>query len=142
MESVNTIIKSKRESKGFTQKQLAQHLGIKERTYQYYEADREPDLATLKKIADKLNVTISELVGEQSVRDQEQQEFFRQDPDPAMRYTTPITTSDAPLDLKEQSEADRLLAEKERTIKRLEDDWAWLKVQFEKLVGTNDQQKS
>lgn len=65
----------------------------------------------------------------------------RQEPKPGMRYT-PITASDDSLDLKGTTDVDRLLAEKERTIKRLEADWAWLKVQFEKLVGTNDQQKS
>lgn len=40
------------------------------------------------------------------------------------------------------SEVDRLLAEKDRTIEMLRTDNAWYKAQLEKLMGTNDQQKS
>lgn len=119
---------------GISQKTMAEWLSIDPRTYQYYEAGREPDLQTLRNIAQIFGITMAELLGEQIVP----RETNEEDP---MRYT-PITASDSTLELKEASEADRLLAEKERTIKRLEADWAWLKVQFEKLVGTNDQQKS
>ena len=124
---------------GISQKTMAEWLSIDPRTYQYYEAGREPDLETLRNIAKIFGITMAELLGEQIVP-HETNEEFRQGLDPAMRYT-PITASDRTLELKETSEADRLLAEKERTIKRLEADWAWLKVQFEKLVGANNQQK-
>lgn len=49
---------------GFTQKAMAQQLGISERGYRYYEmGTREPNLSSLVKIADFLGLSLDDLVG-------------------------------------------------------------------------------
>ena len=56
------ILKETRLSKGLTQVQVAEKIGIKERSYQRYEADknsndyREPKIGIAIKIADALGV--------------------------------------------------------------------------------------
>lgn len=49
---------------GFTQKELAQLLGVSQQSYSDYENERtEPDLPTLSKIADVLNTSVDYLLG-------------------------------------------------------------------------------
>lgn len=57
-------LKEYRLSIGLTQVEMAQHLGMTERGYRYYEnGQREPNLSTLVVIADYLNVSIDDLIG-------------------------------------------------------------------------------
>lgn len=58
-------IKEFRKIRGLTQKQLAEKLGVTTITIQNYENNRrEPNIETLNKIADVLNVTINDLIGD------------------------------------------------------------------------------
>lgn len=53
-----------RKKRGKTQKDITSFLGISERGYQNYEMDqREPNLQTLKKLADYFNVSTDYLLG-------------------------------------------------------------------------------
>ena len=53
------LIKEVRKSKGLTQKELGEQLGIGESRISKYESGKQnPTLATLQKIADTLNVKI------------------------------------------------------------------------------------
>lgn len=57
-------LKELREEKGFTQKQLAEKLGINSVTYLHYEKDqREPPLALLADIAKFYGVSVDFLLG-------------------------------------------------------------------------------
>lgn len=57
-------LKEKRAKKKFTQKDVAELLGISQSTYAYYESGRnEPDLETLKKIADIYETSLDYLAG-------------------------------------------------------------------------------
>jgi len=59
-------LKTQRELRGFTQKELAAAVGITERGYQGYEAVnrfRTPSLSMLFGIAEKLDVSIDYLLG-------------------------------------------------------------------------------
>lgn len=60
-------IRESRKAKSLTMKELAQKIGVVESTVSMYETGkREPDYATLGKIADALNVTIDYLLGRSS----------------------------------------------------------------------------
>lgn len=53
-----------RKERKLTQKDVAAHLGITVRTYQYYEGDdHRPDLETIVALADFYNVTTDYLLG-------------------------------------------------------------------------------
>lgn len=68
MESLRKL----REAKGYTQRQLAEELGLSQQTYANYESGRrEPDLLTLQKIANNLSVTIDFLVTGKNPNDQD-----------------------------------------------------------------------
>ena len=57
-------LREKREQKKITQRELAEYLGMKIRSYQFYEGgEREPPIDKLIAIADYLDVSIDELVG-------------------------------------------------------------------------------
>lgn len=57
-------LKELRQDNQKTQKELADFLGITERSYQRYEAgDREPDIRGLNKLADYYKVTVDYLLG-------------------------------------------------------------------------------
>lgn len=57
-------LREARKRKQFTQKEVAEHLEIKLRSYQQYEGgQRRPDYETLVKIADHLDVTTDYLLG-------------------------------------------------------------------------------
>lgn len=58
-------LRSLRKLNKYTQKDIADFLGISESGYGYYEQDRnEPSLETLRKLAEKYNVSVSYLTGE------------------------------------------------------------------------------
>ncbi len=62
-------LKSERESKGWTQEQFAEILGVSNGTVSGYERNyREPDFDTLIKIARQLNVSIDYLLGNSDIR--------------------------------------------------------------------------
>ncbi len=65
-------LKELRKEKHLTQKDVADHLGINLRTYQYYEGrdDRahRPDLETLVILADLFNVSVDYLIGRTDIR--------------------------------------------------------------------------
>ncbi|EAX47536.1 putative prophage repressor [Thermosinus carboxydivorans Nor1] len=57
-------LKSLREQKGITQQEMADILGIARGTYAHYEIDRrEPDNATLSRLADFFGVSVDYLLG-------------------------------------------------------------------------------
>ena len=57
-------LKAIRRQRGKTQRELAEYLGMKIRSYQFYEGgEREPPIDKLIAIADYLDVFIDELVG-------------------------------------------------------------------------------
>lgn len=55
MNSIGNLIKSNREKRNLSQEYMADRLGITARAYQNYEyGNREPKLATLRRIAEIL----------------------------------------------------------------------------------------
>ncbi len=57
-------LKETRQKRNYTQKNVAEHLGIAERAYQNYEyGNREPNLDTLIKLADYFDVSLDFLSG-------------------------------------------------------------------------------
>ena len=57
-------LKELRESKGLTQKEVAEIIGYSEISYARYEnGKREPDISTLCKLAEYFNVTVDYLIG-------------------------------------------------------------------------------
>lgn len=64
MTNFSNRLKEIRITKGITQKQLAQHLEITDRSYQNYEyGNREPNFDTAIKLADLFDVSLDYLVG-------------------------------------------------------------------------------
>jgi transcriptional regulator with XRE-family HTH domain len=60
----NENLRTARERKGISQKDLAESIGVAKSTYSLYESgNREPNVQTIKKIADALNVSADELLG-------------------------------------------------------------------------------
>lgn len=60
----NECLKRQRELYGYTQKQMAELIGIAPRSYQRYESgEREPNIETLVQIADFFEVSLDDLVG-------------------------------------------------------------------------------
>ncbi len=54
-----------RKSKGLTQKEIAEHIGVSRQAYANYESgNREPDFKTLLKLAEYLDVSTDYLLGE------------------------------------------------------------------------------
>ncbi len=63
-EKFNENLRAARERKGLSQKELAENIGVAKSTYSLYESgNREPNVQTIKKIADLLNVSADELLG-------------------------------------------------------------------------------
>jgi len=63
--SFNLKLRALRKRKGMPQRELAKELGVALSTIAMWEtANREPDLATIRKIADYFNVSIEELVND------------------------------------------------------------------------------
>ena len=60
----NENLKIARERKGITQKELAEKIGVAKSTYSLYESgNREPNVQTIKKIAEALNTSADEVLG-------------------------------------------------------------------------------
>lgn len=60
----NENLKTARERKGISQKEIAENIGVAKSTYSLYESgNREPNVQTIKKIADFLNISADELLG-------------------------------------------------------------------------------
>lgn len=63
-DNFNENLKIARERKGLSQKDIAEGIGVAKSTYSLYESgNREPNVQTIKKIADMLNVSADELLG-------------------------------------------------------------------------------
>ena len=63
-EHFNENLKAARERKNMTQKEVADNIGVAKSTYSLYESgNREPNVQTIKKIADALNVSADDLLG-------------------------------------------------------------------------------
>lgn len=77
-------------------KQLGLLVGASESTISLYETGKhEPDLATIARIADVLKVTVDELIGHQSIEDEEDmnevmmiRERLRSDPEYRLLFKT------------------------------------------------------
>ena len=66
----SALLKSSREAKGLTQKQMAELLNMTERAYQSYELkEREPRLEKLARIAVLLEVSVDYLLGLSDVKE-------------------------------------------------------------------------
>ncbi len=64
----NKKLKSIRQDRGLTQKQIANKLGISMRAYQHYEAGtREPNIETLIQLSSILNVSLDDLLCREDV---------------------------------------------------------------------------
>lgn len=60
----NENLKAARERRNMTQKEVADSIGVAKSTYSLYESgQREPNVQTIKKIADTLNVSADDLLG-------------------------------------------------------------------------------
>ena len=60
----NENLKTAREKKNMTQKEVADSIGVAKSTYSLYESgNRETNVQTIKKIADTLNVSADDLLG-------------------------------------------------------------------------------
>ena len=60
----NENLKMAREKKNMTQKEVADSIGVAKSPYSLYESgNREPNVQTIKKIADTLNVSADDLLG-------------------------------------------------------------------------------
>ena len=63
-EHFNENLKAARERKNMTQKEVADNISVAKSTYSLYESgNREPNVNTIKKIADCLNVSADTLLG-------------------------------------------------------------------------------
>ena len=63
-EKFNENLKIARERRGFSQKDVAEKIGVAKSTYSLYESgNREPNVQTIKKIADLLKISADELLG-------------------------------------------------------------------------------
>lgn len=63
-EYFNENLRWAREQKGLSQKDVAERIGVAKSTYSLYESgNREPNVQTIKKIADVLDVSADELLG-------------------------------------------------------------------------------
>lgn len=63
-EHFNENLKEVRLKKGISQKEVAEKIGVAKSTYSLYESgNREPNVETIKKIADFLNVSADVLLG-------------------------------------------------------------------------------
>lgn len=63
-ENFNENLKNARERRNMTQKEVADRIGVAKSTYSLYESgQREPNVQTIKKISDVLNVSADELLG-------------------------------------------------------------------------------
>ena len=63
-EHFNENLRAARERKNMTQKDVADNIGVAKSTYSLYErGNREPNVQTIKKLADLLNVSADDLLG-------------------------------------------------------------------------------
>lgn len=63
-------LRALRDERGLTAEKMAEFLGLNPSTYgQYENGSREPNFATLKDIADKLDVTVDYLIGRTNMRE-------------------------------------------------------------------------
>lgn len=62
-------LKELRDKSGMTQKEVAKKIGCTVQTYARYErGDREPDIDTLKRLADYFYVSVDYLIGHDTVK--------------------------------------------------------------------------
>lgn len=60
----NENLKRAREQRGYSQKEVAEKIGVAKSTYSLYESgNREPNVQTIKKLSDLLCVSADELLG-------------------------------------------------------------------------------
>ena len=63
-ENFNENLRYAREQKGLSQKDVAEKIGVAKSTYSLYESgNREPNVQTIKKISDVLDVSADDLLG-------------------------------------------------------------------------------
>ena len=63
-ENFNENLKKARIKSGLSQKEVSENIGVAKSTYSLYESgNREPNVNTIKKIADVLNVSADTLLG-------------------------------------------------------------------------------
>lgn len=78
-EKIGRFISQMRKSKKLTQQELAEKLGVSDRTIGNWENGRNmPDLSLLKPLCDELNVTINDLLSGEKIKKEDYQEKFEE----------------------------------------------------------------
>ena len=78
-EKIGKFIDEMRKKKNITQQQLAEKLGVSDRTIGNWENGRNmPDLSLFKPLCQELNITLNDLMSGEKVQDQEYQEKFEE----------------------------------------------------------------
>jgi transcriptional regulator with XRE-family HTH domain len=63
-DNFNENLRNARMKKGYSQKEVAENIGVAKSTYSLYESgNREPSVQTIKKLADLLSVSADDLLG-------------------------------------------------------------------------------
>lgn len=63
-DNFNDNLRNARLKKGYSQKEVAENIGVAKSTYSLYESgNREPNVQTIKKLADLLSVSTDDLLG-------------------------------------------------------------------------------
>lgn len=87
-EKIGKFIAERRKSKKLTQQELAEKLGVSDRTIGNWENGRNmPDLSLFKPLCDELDITINELLSGQKLNKEEYQEKFEENIVNTIDYT-------------------------------------------------------
>lgn len=118
-EKLGEVMRRYRVEHNFTQKKLADYLGVDRTTYSKYENERKPELDVIMKLAVLYDVSVDEFL----------KDFFEMKPE----FTTPVSAASAPLS-EEQSELDedekqlliffRECVQKKKMLEKAKEIWA------------------
>ena len=116
MSSLRNILKELRIQNQKSQMQVAEALGISRSTISMYECgEREPDLATLQKIADYYKVDMNYLLGKSSVSSLNTEKSSFQETPPFEALQTLIARNGKDLSLQQKQDLIRLLLSEDST---------------------------
>ena len=82
MKMLATNLRTARNNKGYTQDDVAEHLGVKRQTYSAYERSKSiPDALTLNKLAKFFDVNVDDILGNENLSDTQKKATMNQSPD-------------------------------------------------------------
>ena len=88
-EKIGKFIAKCRKNKGITQQELAERLGVSDRTIGNWENGRNmPDLSLFKPLCDELDITLNDLMSGDKVNEKEYQEKFEENIVNTIDYST------------------------------------------------------